>query len=75
MKTIARLLGGEGSLSDKNMMNIYDFESGIAEVRINNKFDGNLKFFFNQFGTGVIKNSIQLKVHGPRNFSNPGHCY
>ena len=42
------------------MSNIYDFERTIAEVRINNKFDGNLKFFFNQFGAGVIKSSIQF---------------
>lgn len=60
MKTIARLLGGGGWYSEQQMMHIYDFEWAIAEVRINNKFDGNLKFFFNQFGAGVIKSSIQF---------------
>ena len=41
MKTIARLLGGEGQYSDQKMMDIYDFEKTIAQVRINNKFDEN----------------------------------
>ena len=45
MKTIARLLGG-GADSDQKMMNIYDLENKIAQVRVNSKFDGNLKFFF-----------------------------
>jgi len=42
MKTIARLLGGGGWVSDQNMIHIYDFERGIAQVRINNKFDGKI---------------------------------
>ena len=45
MKTIARLLGG-GADSEQKMMDIYDFENKIAQVRVNNKFDGDFKFFF-----------------------------
>jgi len=39
MKTIAQLLGGAGVYSDQKMMNIYDFEKAIAQVRINSKVD------------------------------------